>query len=304
MRQMLKAPFHWPGGKFNLRSKLLPLLPSHRQYIEPYFGAGGVFFAKKPALVETINDIDGGVTGFFAALRDYPKELERLACLTEYSRALYDDCKATWRTESDPVRRAWKWWVVANQSRGGTFGGGWGYDVRTTSRQHSGTSGDGRPDMPRAVRQALLQTERFAAVAERLLTVQIENRPALDVLRTHCRPDSLAYLDPPYHPDTCTPGIYEHEMTPADYDALVAALLELPGKFVLSGYACYAHRPLEEAGWVRVDFTTTCLLSGCREAQVGIPDHAKRVESVWLDPATASEVLPAARPRLQLEAAG
>ena len=92
-----------------MQAKLLPLLPKHREYVEPFFGGGSIFFAKDPALVETINDLDSAVMDFFRVLRDQPEEFLWLAQLTPYSRELYNECRATWRDEPDEVRRAWRW---------------------------------------------------------------------------------------------------------------------------------------------------------------------------------------------------
>ena len=86
-------------------AKLKPLIPSHRTYVEPFCGAASMLFAKQPASVETINDLNSGVAGFFRVLRDQPEEFMRLARLSEYGRELYLDCKATWQDEPDPVRR-------------------------------------------------------------------------------------------------------------------------------------------------------------------------------------------------------
>ena len=119
----MRAPFKWLGGKGNMAAKLMKLLPAHSTYVEPYFGAGSVFFAKAPAEIETINDLDSAVAGFFRVLRDQPEEFIRLANATEYGREVWKDCRATWREEPDPVRRAWKWWVVAAMSFSGKFGG-------------------------------------------------------------------------------------------------------------------------------------------------------------------------------------
>ena len=136
---VLRSPIKWFGGKGHMQAKLLPLLPAHREYIEPFFGGGSIFFAKPPAKVETINDLDSAVMGFFRVLRDQPEEFLRLARLTPYSRELYRECCATWSEETDDVRRAWRWWVVARQSFGGFFGRAWGSAVTHTRRGMAGT---------------------------------------------------------------------------------------------------------------------------------------------------------------------
>lgn len=46
------------GGKFFLVDKLLARLPAHTRYIEPFVGAGSVFWGKNPAEREWISDAD------------------------------------------------------------------------------------------------------------------------------------------------------------------------------------------------------------------------------------------------------
>jgi DNA adenine methylase len=67
MRQLWSAPF---GGKARIVRQLLPLLTPHTSYIEPFAGAGAVFWRKEPSPVEHLNDLDSEVIGMYAAVRD------------------------------------------------------------------------------------------------------------------------------------------------------------------------------------------------------------------------------------------
>lgn len=288
-----------------MTAKLLPLLPSHAQYVEPFFGGGSVFFAKAPCEHETINDADEGVTMFFRVLRDRGPEFVARCQLTEYGEALFRDCRDTWREEPDELLRAWKWFVVARQSFGGRgpsgSGGGivHGHSRTKTSRgMAGGCSG------------WLSTIDRLPEVVARLQCTQILTGDALRALRCTDTPDCLAYLDPPYVHGTRKCGSYAHEMTDADHAALVEYLLtEWTGKAVLSGYAHPLYSPLEDAGWHRIDWQTVCYAAGRVRGSNLLGDGAAtrtqpRTESVWLCPRTAAEVLPAAQTTLQLEAAG
>jgi len=45
VKERLRAPVQWFGGKGNTLDKLLPLIPQGgRPYCEPYAGAASVFF--------------------------------------------------------------------------------------------------------------------------------------------------------------------------------------------------------------------------------------------------------------------
>jgi len=60
----MKTPITYYGGKQTLLKYLLPLIPQHKLYCEPFFGGGAVFFAKPKSDVEVINDINGEVINF------------------------------------------------------------------------------------------------------------------------------------------------------------------------------------------------------------------------------------------------
>lgn len=283
---MLKSPFPWFGGKARLAKRIVALFPEHKQYIEPFCGAANVFFAKAPCPHETLNDLDHGIHNFLTVLRDNPEPLIALAEKTWHGRELWRECRELWSQEEDPVRRAWRWWVVAVDGWGSDWGHSWGTSV---SQENRGIVG--------MCSTRLTRTEGLPACAVRLQHTQIECIPALECLERYCTPDSLAYCDPPYITDTRRAGSYSCEMTDADHEALVAALLHLPGRFVVSGYAHPIYAPLEAAGWGRVDWDVDAP-SACRTRASGLQGagscaHQRRTETLWLDPVTAAEKLPA-----------
>ena len=79
--------------------------------------------------------------------------------------------------------------------------------------------------------------ERIAAVAERLKDAQIEQSPAVDVIRRFRHPDVLIYADPPYMLHTRKGKQYIVEMAEeAQHIELLDASKEHPGPVILSGY--------------------------------------------------------------------
>lgn len=58
-----------PGGKSKLVKKLLPHIPPHNTYIEPFFGTGAIYFNKEPAKREIINDLDRSVARLHKAIQ-------------------------------------------------------------------------------------------------------------------------------------------------------------------------------------------------------------------------------------------
>jgi len=270
-------PFSWAGGKQMMTFLLLPLIPPHEEYVEPFFGSGALFFRKEPSRLETLNDIDRDIANFFRVLRDRLPEFLLLAELTLVSRSLYEECRRAYRHEDDPVRRAWMWWVVASQSTSGTFGRGW-------SRMKQA----GRAGPPRRLASRI---RSLAAVAGRLQGAQIEDKDALECMGEFCRPTSFCYVDPPYlHSSRRDTRLYVRETTLFGHDRLVRALLELPGHFLVSGVVHPIYAPLEDAGWTRLDFRRPDCATP-RDRHTAHRDDGEdgagwRNESLWVHPRT------------------
>ncbi|MGH7098982.1 MAG: DNA adenine methylase [Stellaceae bacterium] len=79
--------------------------------------------------------------------------------------------------------------------------------------------------------------EGLPEIGLRLLRVQIENRPATDVIRLYDGPNTLFYCDPPYLHDTRgDSNAYGFEMSHPEHIALAAVLHRCAGKVAISGY--------------------------------------------------------------------
>lgn len=224
--------FGWYGGKFSHLSWLLPLLPDCHHYCEPFAGSAAVLLNREPSPVETYNDIDGEVVNFFRVLRDHPDELLRLIALTPFSREeLYGALNGSSETVT-PLERARRFFVRARQARTGLAQtvtlGRWA-NCKNTSR--SGMSG--------VVSRWLGSVEDLPEVAARLLRVQIENRPATDVIELYDDHGTLFYCDPPYpHSSRGDAKAYAFEMNDAEHRALAAVLRKCKGRVAISGYRC------------------------------------------------------------------
>jgi len=65
MAKKLRSPIVWFGGKGHMVNKLLPLIPKHKIYVEPFGGGANLLIAKEPSPVEVYNDLDSGLVNFF-----------------------------------------------------------------------------------------------------------------------------------------------------------------------------------------------------------------------------------------------
>ena len=223
--------FGWYGGKYSHLDWLLPLLPACHHYCEPFAGSGAVLINRPPSLVETYNDLDGEVANFFRALRDHKGELVEKIGLTPFSREEFGiSCEID--TELPIVERARRFYVRARQVRTGlaqTASLGRWANCKDTTR--AGMSG--------VVSRWLGAVEMLPDIADRLLRVQIENRPALDVIRLYDAPTTLFYCDPPYvHGTRGDDKAYGHEMSDHAHRELAIALNAAKGMVAHSNYDC------------------------------------------------------------------
>ena len=223
--------FGWYGGKFSHLDWLLPLLPPCHHYCEPFAGSGAVLINRETSPVETYNDVDGEVVNFFRVLRDEKEELVEAIGLTPFSREEFA-IACVIDPEVSPLERARRFFVRARQVRTGLAQtatlGRWA-NCKNTSR--SGMSG--------VVSRWLGSVEDLPQIAERLLRVQIENRPALDVIRLYDSPETLFYCDPPYvHLTRGDNNSYGYEMTDDEHRELAKILNSVQGYVAISNYQC------------------------------------------------------------------
>ncbi len=224
-------PFGWYGGKFSHLDWLLPLLPAAHHYCEPFAGSGAVLLNRPPSPVETYNDLDGEVVNFFRVLREQKETLTEAIGLTPFSREEFG-LACTLEPDLAPLERARRFYVRARQVRTGLAQtatiGRWA-NCKDTSR--AGMSG--------VVSRWLGGVEALPQIAERLLRVQIENRPALDVIALYDAPGSVFYCDPPYlHETRGDSSAYGYEMTNTQHEELADSLNSVQGKVAISNYQC------------------------------------------------------------------
>ncbi|MBI4296820.1 MAG: DNA adenine methylase [Chloroflexi bacterium] len=227
-----KIAFGWYGGKFNHLQWLLPLLPYTNHYCEPFGGSAAVLLNREPSPVETYNDLDGELVNFFRVLRTQKEALIEAIGLTPFSREELTIAVAKPTDGLTDLERARRFFVCARQARTGlaqTASGGRWATCRNTSR--AGMSG--------AVSRWLGSVEHLPQIAERLLRVQIEHRPALDVIRQYDSKSTLFYCDPPYpHESRGDANAYGYEMTENDHRELASLLNSVSGLVAISGYHC------------------------------------------------------------------
>ena len=242
----MKPVLKYPGSKWRLAEWIVSLMPPHKSYLEPFFGSGAVFFKKPPSRIETINDLDGEIINLFRCIREQPEELMRAVACTPYSRGEYeqawDHFKAGGQVRPDGIEAARLTLVRYWQAHGSTvvYKGGWKND--RAGREYAYD-----------VRYWRQLPERIAAVVERLKDAQIEQAPAVDVIRRFRHPDVLIYADPPYMLHTRKGKQYIVEMAEeagmtVDQEGFKALMEEQKVR------ARKAREALGDLGWAGIEF--------------------------------------------------
>lgn len=250
---------------------LLRLIPTHQIYIEVFGGTAKLLFAKDVSPVEVYNDIDGNLVNLFRVLRDDKSfdEFYKLCVCTPYSREIFSECTKNINRESDSIKRAWQFFVVAKMSFSGRYKcPGWSKCVTRSRRNMAST-----------VSAWISSIEGLQEVHNRLFSVLIENRDFRKVILENDGPEVFFYLDPPYVQSSREgTNKYSYEMSDKDHEDLVEILLNVKGKVILSGYNNNIYKKLEESDWLRKDYETT---------SSAIPSNtnknAYRIESLWMN---------------------
>lgn len=218
----------YPGSKWRLMLHVIPLMPAHDHYVSVFGGSGSDILRKPPSSLETFNDIDGHVFGFFSLLQDKIKMdqlRERLATTPAQSQRHFEQAVGLMDTATDPVERTWAFLVVSFQ----------GFCVASPSSQTPTHWRYARRPHTTAKSWFKLPTA-IEIASDRFRAVQIMNQPWQDVISRMDLPATLFLIDPPYHPDALNQRFYANSMTAGDHEQLLDALLAVKGFVILCGY--------------------------------------------------------------------
>ena len=208
---MMKPPIPRMGGKSKLRKTILERIPEHTCYVEPFFGAGWVYFGKKPSKAEVINDIDKELINMFRMIKYHAPEIERVLEYEFSGRDMFEEykhCTVEYLTE---IQRAVRFLYLISQSFAGK-GSTYGY-------------GTNKGPAPQIFYQGVLSD-----IKERLRNTYVENKSFEDIIKRYDRPHSFFFCDPPYFE---TAG-YGNEFGEQEHLLLRDTLSQIKGKFMVT----------------------------------------------------------------------
>lgn len=241
----MKTPISYYGGKQRLASKIIPLIPKHTVYVEPFAGGAAIFFAKPWPKVtnshhyrEVLNDKDSNLINFYTQLRNNGPELCEKLSLTLCSEAEHRISKDL--TCDDLVERARRYFVNINQGYSNKLNSGWSRGVFGRNFGYSWTT----------------KIKNLYGVLERLSSVFITCDDALKIIKQWDSPQTFFYCDPPYI--GADQGHYSGYSL-NDFQNLVDTLDKCSGSFLLSHYESPAKFP---ESWERFRFDAVVTARG------------------------------------------
>jgi DNA adenine methylase len=200
----LTAPFGRMGGKSKIANELISKFPSQelfKYYVEPFVGAGNVFFRKPETKgqVEVISDLDSDVYKIMKALKTKNKHLN-----DNINRAIDREYFESIKHKSDPIS-------TLEKLKSSYFKMGRSFNTTKGGDTHTYIKKD------------------FTPYKERLKNTIILNKSFEKVVGEYDSPQTFFYLDPPYESETQKD--YKDYVTPKQvYDVLS----KVKGKFMLS----------------------------------------------------------------------
>lgn len=204
------------GGKSRLVKRIVPQIPQHATYCEPFCGACWVLLGKDPdtSKCEIINDLDTELVTFWRVIQYHRDEFMRYYKYAVVSRKLWElENKKIDETLTD-IQRAAKYFYLQKLAFGG----------KTTGR----TFGMSQSRHPRL--NLITLEDQLLELHARIQRVWIECKPASKCISDYDAADTFFFIDPPYYN---TAG-YTVPFCESDYISLRDQLRSIKGKFLLT----------------------------------------------------------------------
>ena len=252
LRQYLfNVPFGWIGGKAKMLDLILPNIPDHKHYVEPFCGTAIVYLHKPPARTSTINDIDVNIVNFFRVLQDRDKTRELLRRLrytpwskTEYKKACL---LLSSNREIDDVTMAWAFYVAQNMSMKKS------YYSDPSGKSFGYISPNNYACI--AYNTFIDKVRRLVENAQKLRQCQIMNEDGIELMKRLDNEATFMFVDPPYLSKTLRSQgkIYATEYDDELHYRLIDFATTAKSKIMLASYPNELYDQLLKRGWIRID---------------------------------------------------
>jgi len=231
MTNIIKSPIVYYGGKTHMLKYILPLIPSHKTYVEPFCGGAAVFFAKQPSKVEILNDKNLFLMIFYEMAKTKANELLAKVDLLLHHEAIYKKYKDLYKkhknlmykqptelkiNENDKLEIAIMVWYLSNLCYNSEIGAGFAFSKEQNLAKNTQS------------KKNILQQS-----IHRIENCQLFTRDALEIIDMFDSRETFFFVDPPYI--SADQGHYEGYTNEMFID-LLNKLQNIKGKFMLTSY--------------------------------------------------------------------
>lgn len=213
----IHSPIRWFGGKHYLAKDIIPLMPIHHCYAEPFSGGLHVMTQKEPSRVEISNDIDADLINFLMTLRNSRAELLEALRTIPTSRYLTEK----WMKEplpEDSFEKAVRWWYLLR------------HKIVASNNQNSGFRAGKVKSTAIDYQNSIIRLEQFE---KRMRNVMIECLDFRELIKRYDSENTFFFIDPPY---VGREGMYKGQFTEQDHRDLAELLRNIKGKALVSYY--------------------------------------------------------------------
>lgn len=204
------------GGKSKLYKKIIPLIPPHTCYAEPFCGAGWVFWKKPDSKIEVLNDINKELITLYRVVQNHLEEFIRCFKWSLLSRDEFYRLKSLDPESLTDIQRAARFYYLQRAAFGGKLlCSSFGYSTSRASRLN-----------------LIGIKEELSLAQARLSKVIIECLPYQEILKRYDKHHTFFYIDPPYY--GCENFYGKNIFDRSDFQNLADILKDLQGNFILS----------------------------------------------------------------------
>jgi len=206
------------GNKKKIATEIQKYFPPHKIYIEPFFGAGGMFFNKPKAKYNIVNDLDSDVFNLFQVVMNNKEELENAF----YMMPIHSDLLDYWKKneETEPIKKALRFLFLSNFKPSGHQGT---IDLNPENpKQNFNYKLENTFDYLSDVKFSNIDCNKFINVT---LKRVVSSGAKLN--------ETFIYCDPPY---LGTNDNYSNSFTEQDSEDLFNCLIETKCKFAMSEF--------------------------------------------------------------------
>jgi DNA adenine methylase len=197
------------GNKFQMCDIIIPMIPPHKVYVEPFAGSAAIFFQLPKAEVSVLNDLDKHTYNFLRRIQHAPLDVSSYPDPPRTVDAMKKQFTKKQKTTQDKI-------------------------VHELIRSCCGFNSliVNEPKQIYNTIQIRGKIDKICSLKEKLKGVKILNEDYADVIRKYDSKDSFFFLDPPYEKSDKRLGYAES--TDFDFERLENILCGIQGKFLMT----------------------------------------------------------------------